>query len=132
MPLSAEPGQPCVYCKRPCYRTEYRDYVDEGCSEFCATQTQKVLEAFLLMKAGDYGVFPCSECGCAVEDFDYEPGSWCSSCTPKRAKRIYGELLTEALPYLPPRLAERVRFELSGNVKPAPEATPRFDREEPV
>jgi hypothetical protein len=61
-----------------------------------------------------YGLWPCTECGCVVED-EY-PGrggdSFCSRCWPKVRLRRRDGLLREALPHLPAELATRVRLVL--------------------
>lgn len=127
----ANPGDICVYCKRPHYRNDHGDYVDEGCSEFCATQDNDTKARLLDLKAGEFGIWPCSECGCAVED-EYEPGAICSKCVHPRAARVRGELLKEALPFLPPALKAKVLAELEGKKQPEPVQPPRYERTEPV
>lgn len=78
-------GTECPVCKRT-ITSEVCDggrFVSDGCSEFCAVVPDKELEPFVKgMKDGDWGVYPCSECGCPMED-EYHPGSFCSSCAPK-------------------------------------------------
>lgn len=101
-------GDICEVCKRVYHREFHRDYVDEGCSEFCATVTAEEKAKFPTLKSGDYGVFPCSECGCATEG-DYEPGEWCGKCHPKVQLRLRDALLQEAIPHLPAALVERIQ-----------------------
>lgn len=130
MPLT---GEICSICKFPCYREEHDggEFVSEGCSEFCATQDDAVLLQFGQLKAGSWGVWPCAECGCAVED-EYEPGSICSRCVTPRAARVRGELLKEAAPFLPRALLDKVMAELEGKKQPEPDRRPRYERPEPV
>lgn len=131
MPLVTSGGS-CPICKRPFYREEYSGgYTEEGCSDFCATQDDAVRLQFAQLKPGDWGVYPCAECGCAVDDL-YEVGSICSKCVHPRNSRVRGELLREALPHLPPALAKRVQAELDGEKLPEVEAPARFERAEPV
>lgn len=128
------PGDLCPICKRAFYREEHDggEFVSEGCSEFCATQDDAIRLQFTQLKAGDWGIYPCAECGCAIED-EYTPGSICSRCVAPRAKRVRGELLREALPYLPDALRKRILVEL-GDEKANPETdTPtRYARAVPV
>jgi hypothetical protein len=97
----------CAVCRRE------KDPV-MGCSDFCATQPAEVQAKFLTMEPGYYGLWPCTECGCVVED-EY-PGrggdSFCSRCWPKVRLRRRDGLLREALPHLPAELATRVRLVL--------------------
>jgi hypothetical protein len=86
---------------------------------------------FLALKPGDFGPYPCAECGGTVED-EYEPDGICCLCEDPRAKRVRGELLREALPYLPPELAKKVWVELEGGKQPEPLCKSRYDRTEPI
>jgi hypothetical protein len=99
------PGDICDVCKRQYYREEYRDYTAEGCSEFCATVYGENLAALATLKPGDFGLWPCSECGCVIED-KYTPGGWCSGCSPKVMIRKLEGALREALETLR-RIADR-------------------------
>lgn len=72
----------CDVCKRNIIREEYSDYTIEGCSDFCATVSLDEKMALKDLQEGDYAVWPCSECGCAIED-EYVPGGHCSTCSPK-------------------------------------------------
>ena len=76
-------------------------------SEFCTVLSEEDRAEFAKLKPGDYGFWPCSECGCIIDD-QYTPGGWCTSCSPRRRIRLLSELLREALPHLPEALAERV------------------------
>jgi hypothetical protein len=127
-------GTRCDLCGHNHYREEHDGgaFVSEGCSEFCATATEEERAAFRTLQPGEYGVWPCSECGGTTEG-DYTPGAWCSSCDPKRAKRVRGELLRECLRHVPPELAQKIRSEIDGASEGAgrdprePDPT-RFDR----
>ncbi len=93
----------CDICKRPV------DVESNSCSsEFCATMSDLEIAAFKAAKADDWCLFPCSECGCVIDD-QYTPGGHCSGCNPKVLARKGAVLLTETLPHLPAELAERVR-----------------------
>lgn len=72
----------CDLCKRDIIREEYSDFTIEGCSDFCATSTPEEKESFKTLQKSEWGVWPCSECGCAIED-EYEPGGHCSKCSDK-------------------------------------------------
>jgi hypothetical protein len=92
-----KPGDICRVCTRPWVREEYDggEIVEEGCSEFCARVTEQEMIAFLTMKEGEFGVWPCSECGCPTEG-DFTPSAWCASCDPAVQLRNRNELLKEA------------------------------------
>jgi hypothetical protein len=76
------PGDICVVCKRVYWREQCGDDHIEGCSEFCASVPEEALDSLATLKPGDFGLWPCSECGCVMED-EYNPGGWCSGCSPK-------------------------------------------------
>jgi hypothetical protein len=101
----------CPVCKRQIRRYDGIDH--DFCSEFCETTTDKEKADFLALKDNEYGVYPCSECGCAMEG-EYKPGGWCSTCHPKRSARVRGELLREVLAQtgLPADLIERIKAEV--------------------
>lgn len=101
----------CDTCKRPITRSRYgshaEDYTD-GCTEFCTTVSDEDRVRYKAgLTEGEWALYPCSECGCAIED-EYTVDGWCSGCTPKRSARIRGELLAESLPFLPEALRARV------------------------
>jgi hypothetical protein len=48
-------------------RVECRD-ADPFCSEYCATTTSEQQAEWKAAKLGDYCVYPCGECGHAIED----------------------------------------------------------------
>jgi hypothetical protein len=107
-------GDKCTVCGFPHFREvlDGGDTVNEGCSEFCARESDEVIAKFKAgFQEGEYGIFPCSECGEPMEG-EWTPGAWCYSCSPKRSARIRGELLKECLVYLPESLSERVKKEL--------------------
>lgn len=90
----------CQVCKHPFTQHIQPGYIGEPhCSEFCATVTEADRVKFLTLKPGEFGIFPCPECGCVIED-EYDPDDCCSSCAPERASRVRGGLLKKALPYL--------------------------------
>lgn len=95
----------CEVCKRPIERA---DEYSVGCSEFCLVTSKEVKEASLQLKPGDFGIYPCSECGCAVEDV-YDEESCCASCAPTVTLRTRTKLLSEAAVYAPADLQERIR-----------------------
>jgi hypothetical protein len=82
------PG-PCPIC--------HRKMGSEGfCSEFCAEVPKKDLEVYLGAKKGDFCLYPCSECGCIIED-EYNPKEICSRCEPRVSARERKLLLIRAL-----------------------------------
>ena len=83
----------CEVCHRDIIREEYHDYVVEGCSNFCATTTPEEKLALKELQAGEYGVWPCSECGSAIAD-TYELQGHCSGCTDKVALRTQQTKIT--------------------------------------
>lgn len=87
-------GEPCPVCKQKV--ETYDDLPGElFCSDFCARATEEEQEAFLKMQEGDFGLWPCAESGCVVEDM-YTPGGICSGCAPKAEARRKKALLREA------------------------------------
>jgi len=96
----SEVGKPCPHCKQPIVLYEYHDMeAYTGCSEFCATTSDKELQEFLTAKSGDYEVFPCSVCGCPVEG-EWEPENrkqqMCSDCYHKVRAKERTALLKQA------------------------------------
>lgn len=69
----------CDVCKKDIIREQYSDYTIEGCSDFCETTSLEEKKALKDLQEGDYGLWPCSECGCAIQD-EYVPGGHCSKC----------------------------------------------------
>lgn len=72
----------CDLCNRDIVREEYSDWSMEGCSDFCAQVSLEEKEAFKNLQPGQYGVWPCAECGRPIED-EYEPNGHCSKCSDK-------------------------------------------------
>ena len=95
----------CEVCKRE----KWEDRYSAGCSEFCAVEPEEVIASYLAMKPGDYGVWPCSECGCPTEGDWSGPDDYCSGCAPKVKLRKCRILLLEALPHVPEPLAQQIR-----------------------
>ncbi len=94
MNIADESGN-CRICKR------HIEVYDQGaadesryCSAFCAESTAEEKIAFLILRPGEFGVYPCSECGCAIED-EYKLGEHCGSCEPKVESRRRLDLLTK-------------------------------------
>lgn len=82
-----ETSATCDVCRRPIV-----PIVDQPgeveCSDFCYRATAAERLAFAEMKPGDFGCWPCSECGCIVEDEFPGPEGTCSSCAPTRRIRV--------------------------------------------
>jgi len=108
IPEGKNPGDLCDVCKRPYTREEGYDYTFEGCSEFCASESDVGIQAFLALQPGEYGIWPCPDCGCSVEG-EYEPGGVCSNCARTRKHNRIRQLLEEAIPYMPPEWGEKAR-----------------------
>lgn len=102
------PGEPCKVCGRTFTREEYHDYTVERCSLFCQDVTQEERKAFLKLEPGQFGVYPCADCGCAMED-DYQPTACCSDCSKKRRAKGRLAILEKCLPYVPTDLQEEIR-----------------------
>lgn len=83
----------CGVCHKDIIREEYSDYTIEGCSKFCADTTPEEKAAFVELKPGEFGVWPCSECSCAIED-EYDPNGYCSSCSSKVTIRKLNEKIS--------------------------------------
>lgn len=74
---------------------EYSSDGDRTCSEFCAALSDTEMAAFKKLEPGEFGLWPCAESGCIVED-EYTPGGCCYKCFPKKRLRIRTALLVEA------------------------------------
>jgi len=77
--------------------------VIDGCSEFCETVPNADRRAFRAgLEKGAFTVWPCQECGCAVEDEwpGAEAEHCCSDCYHRIRARIRRQLLERALRYL--------------------------------
>lgn len=102
----------CPTCKFPVVLHEFHGMTPyEGCSEFCATVTDKERAEFLAAKPGDWCVFPCGECGHPLEDEwfpDDVKKQICSSCHPKVQLRDRTALLEAAMPFTPVELRARI------------------------
>jgi DNA-directed RNA polymerase subunit RPC12/RpoP len=85
------------------------------CSNFCATTTDEQKAAFKALKVEDWGIYPCANCGTAIEDMYPGPGSICSSCGPEVKLKRCQKLLEEIVPVVEgqhPLIAKRIREEL--------------------
>lgn len=65
-------------------------------SGFCLEASKQELIDFKNLKAGEYGVYPCIECGTAIEGI-FGDEDVCSVCAPKRRDRIRTNLLHRVL-----------------------------------
>lgn len=102
------------------------------CSGFCATVDDKDKMALATLFEGTFSIWPCRECGVAIEDF-YVPMGCCSTCAPKVQNKQREELLRACLPYVPEKLAEKVRKSIEAVIPYEPEfASPRYERDEPL
>jgi hypothetical protein len=135
MPQKRHEGDLCEVCG---FRIELLQGFSEGCpdalecSGFCATVDDKDKVALKTLIEGDFSLWPCRECGVAIEDF-FVPNGCCSSCSPKIQNRQREELLRACLPYLPEKLAGKVRKSLDSEIPYEPEfASPRYDRDDPL
>lgn len=63
------------------------------CSVFCNDTSPQDKIRFLTLRVGEYGVFPCSECGTVMEGDYAGPPSVCSRCSPKLRERVLYDLL---------------------------------------
>lgn len=83
-------------------------------SEFCKEATDQEIDDWDLLKEGEFGRYPCADCGCFMEDV-YHIGSHCSSCAEERRIEARVKLLKEVLTVvgLPGDLAAKIRVELS-------------------
>lgn len=92
------------------------DFVITGCSDFCERMSPEVMAAYRAgLKEGEWGIWPCSECGQPVED-EYTPDGWCANCHHPRGYKLRGQLLVrvlhEAWSTLPGGLVEEICKEL--------------------
>ncbi len=90
----------CPDCRMP-YQ---REGEDRWCSNFCATVPEKDRRAWQTAKNGDWAVYPCKVCGCAIEDELAE--RVCSTCWPtERLER----LLRQCVKHVPDALKKKIR-----------------------
>ena len=73
----------CPCCKLEIHVHEQPGYRSEHCSEFCATISDEDKEKFSKLQPGEFGLWPCPDCGCCIED-EYIPTSCCGACGDKR------------------------------------------------
>ncbi len=99
-------SESCPICKRPYKHDEEIDSSFRWCSEYCSTTTQAEKDQYLAAKPEDWCVFPCEDCGHAVEGTK-EEGLVCWDCDHKRRDKEMAAILTETLPHLPLALLER-------------------------
>jgi len=114
MTTTLNPGDTCPDCGRTFKRercgSDPEDVI-EGCSEFCATVSPETIAKWKALQPGDFGIWPCPDCGCAIED-TYNPSDCCGDCGPERERRRLKALLKECLPHVPDELAHRIRSEV--------------------
>lgn len=90
------------------------------CSNFCCETSEEEQTRFLNLGPGEWGVYPCAECGCAIEG-EYVAGEVCSTCGPKvmlrrrtellqKVVKVYGVRISGTLPEI--RLLKEIRKEL--------------------
>jgi hypothetical protein len=82
------------------------DEWDVHCSDFCAEVGYTHRKAFLTLKAGEWGYFPCAKCGTILEDIYSGPEAplkerICSGCHKRIRFELTREALERALPFLP-------------------------------
>jgi hypothetical protein len=63
------------------------------CSRFCEETTEAEKIAFLTLRVGEYGTWPCRECGAATEGDYTGPDDHCGGCSPKVQIRVFRRLL---------------------------------------
>ncbi len=101
MPETAEAivrvaGRPCPVCGRMVEVID--EYNTLSCSDFCASTPGEDQDIFRLraMNPGDFGVYPCSGCGVALEG-DWDPHNFvCRACLDKTKRERRDNLLQEA------------------------------------
>lgn len=107
-------GDVCPNCLHTFRQLTYDiDMPELVCSDFCMELDGTNLTNWLSFKEGDYGFYPCQECGCIMEDEFREPRT-CSTCAPKVKERNLKGLLLECLDLasLPQNLRARILIEL--------------------
>ncbi len=105
-------GHQCLVCKREIQKREYADYDGETwCSEFCDETSDAEKLRYLTFKPGDFGFWPCSICGCVIDDVYEGPGVGnCGPCAPKRKIAELKTLLGECLVHVgDDELAKRIQ-----------------------
>lgn len=105
------PPKVCPVCKHS-VKQQADGYIH--CSEFCAETTDTEKAEWAKLKEGEFGYYPCADCGCLMQDM-YEPDSHCSDCAKERRVKARVKLLKEvlALAALPEDIATRIRAELN-------------------
>jgi hypothetical protein len=79
--MTAEIKEMCPCCNHELIH--YPGMREPTCSEFCITQSDENKTAWKNLKPGDFGIFPCSRCGCAIQDEYGAEDNVCSGCYPK-------------------------------------------------
>mgnify|MGYP001020708956 CR=1 FL=1 len=79
----------CPHCGFPVDKDNY-------CSLFCLEASGQDLIQLKSLKDGEYGVYPCMECGSPIEGI-FGDEDICSPCAPKRRLRIRTALLHKVL-----------------------------------
>lgn len=69
----------CSVCNFPIIVEDNLTY----CSEFCIVTSHEVQQHWRNLKEGEYGSYPCSWCGCHIEDEFYPGNLVCGRCGPK-------------------------------------------------
>lgn len=91
----------CDVCK---HKIETARDSDPFCSEYCATTSDAEKAEYKKAKVGDYCIYPCRECGCAIED-NMDRSQVCGTCYPEWSMR---KLLRRCKKYVPERLQKAI------------------------
>ena len=108
----------CPFCKQKVTPCEYEggNFSSTTCSEFCERVTLEELKTFFSAKEGDFCCYPCSECGCCIED-DLTQGSNCWACEPNVRARVRADLLRRVLHTLVDYDLEEIEVDLVKDIQ---------------
>lgn len=90
----------CNDCRMPVRREDGEPF----CSDFCATVPAADRRAWQVTKRGDWAVYPCKVCGCAIGDELAD--RVCSTCWPTEGLK---RLLRRCAPHVPESLRVKIR-----------------------
>jgi hypothetical protein len=88
----------CPHCGFPLDKDNY-------CSLFCLEATGQELIELKSLKEGEWGIFPCAECGGPLEA-EFGVDVICAPCAPRRRLRVRTALLHKVLDIYGTRVSE--------------------------
>lgn len=92
--MSEEVVGKCKVCKLDIVKHSFSDIDSYNyCSDFCDYTSDKEKIDFLGAAPGDFIIYPCADCGVAIED-EWTPDSCCSKCSESRKIATQKEIIS--------------------------------------